>query len=424
MNSTLAGGGMTAIGCAIASLLTGLCAGAGVEANYDDIEQPPHNYSAAIPGDRVSKLKRVLESGELQFDRTSEKAFLRSLLKQLGIPESSQLLVFSTTSLQLSLISPSNPRAIYFTEDVYVGFIPGGRIEIVSIDPDLGGIFYIFDIPRGDSPIKMDRSGRCMNCHASEETGQVPGLVIKSVIPGRTGGSINAFRVGQTGHQIPYEQRLGGWHVTGAEGFTNHFRNFIGRLVDGTVQRTPNVVGERFRTENYLVATSDLLPHLILEHQAGFVNRAAEANYRARTLSHNHGGKQGGNQAGELKAQIELLTRYLLLADEAAMPSGGIIDHSEFGRVFQAGGKKTASGRSLRELDLRTRLFRHRCSPMIYSVSFQGLNPGLKKGVYDLMKTALAAGSKSDVSRHIPDQEKQQIREILRETISDLPAGW
>ena len=31
------------------------------------------------------------------------------------------MLVFSTTSLQLSLISPSNPRALYFGEDMYLG---------------------------------------------------------------------------------------------------------------------------------------------------------------------------------------------------------------------------------------------------------------------------------------------------------------
>lgn len=131
-----------------------------------------------------------MESGELKLDRSGEKAFLLSLLRQLEVPVSSQMLVFSTTSLQLRFISPENPRALYFNEDIYVGYIPGGRLEIVSIDPELGGIFYIFDIPRGDAPAKVERSQRCMNCHAGEDTGFVPGLVVKSVAPGLTGAAL------------------------------------------------------------------------------------------------------------------------------------------------------------------------------------------------------------------------------------------
>src|SRR3954449_9393312 len=115
--------------------------------DYPAMDQPPHNYWKRPLHDRFSRVKEELESGRLSLDRTSEKAFVTSLLKALDIPLSSQMLVFSTTSLQLSLISPSNPRALYFNEDLYVGYVPRGRIEIVSLDPELGGIYYLCDIP-------------------------------------------------------------------------------------------------------------------------------------------------------------------------------------------------------------------------------------------------------------------------------------
>src|SRR5687767_11651577 len=177
---------------------------ASTPASYRDFDAPPHNYQQRTPTDRFTKLKSAFESGVIALDRSSEKAFVLSVLKTLEIPVSSQMLVFSTTSLQLSLISPSNPRAIYFNEDVYLGYVPGGRIEIVSLDPELGGIFYIFDIPKDARPLRIERSERCMNCHAGEETGHVPGLTIKSVIPGPSGGSLTAYRIDQTGHSIPF----------------------------------------------------------------------------------------------------------------------------------------------------------------------------------------------------------------------------
>jgi hypothetical protein len=62
------------------------------------------------------------------------------------------MLLFSTTSLQAPLYHPSIHARFHFNEDVYVGYIPGGRLEIVSVDPDLGGIYYIFDIPKGTQP--------------------------------------------------------------------------------------------------------------------------------------------------------------------------------------------------------------------------------------------------------------------------------
>jgi hypothetical protein len=77
-----------------------------------------------------------------------------------------------------------------------LGFIPGGKIEIVSLDPQAGGVYYIFPIPRNGEAVRIERSTRWHELPLAEDTGYVPGLVVKSVVPGPTGGSLQAFRQG------------------------------------------------------------------------------------------------------------------------------------------------------------------------------------------------------------------------------------
>ena len=394
------------------------------QSDYHEIDQPPHNYRQRAPQDRFTRLKDDFESGRIVLDRTSERAFVLSVLQALDIPSSSQMLVFSTTSLQLSLISPANPRALYFNEDIYLGYVPGGRIEIVSLDPELGGIFYIFDIPKDMRPLRIERSERCMNCHAGEDTGYVPGLVVKSVVPGPTGGSLTAYRQTLTGHGIPFEQRFGGWHVTGKHGITNHWGNLTGRFVNGEIVSIPNPPGERFKWEKYPVATSDVLPHLLHEHQAGFVNRIVEAGYRARTALHTNGDKLSDAHAKQLDAQAEIITRYLLFADEAPLPSGGVDGDAAYKTDFLRTRRATADGISLKDLDLRTQLFKHRCSYMIYSPVFDGLPSAMKQRVYQRLRAALSLEPPDKDYTYLPASEKQAIRAILKATLTDLPVKW
>src|SRR5258706_14772476 len=110
-----------------------------------------------------------------------------------------------------------------------------------------------------------------MNCHAAADTAFVPGLVMKSVVPGPSGGSLTAFRIEQTGHGIPFDQRFGGWYVTGGPGIASDLSNVVGRLANGTLTKQRIEPGTRFDFARYPAATSDVLPQLLLEHQAGFV---------------------------------------------------------------------------------------------------------------------------------------------------------
>ena len=393
--------------------VTDVCA----EPGYRDLDAPPHLYRQRTPADRFTRMKDDLESGRIALDRSSEKAFIASLLRAFDVPVSSQMLVFSNTSLQLRFISASNPRALFFNDDLYVGFIPGGRVEIVSLDPELGAIFYIFDIPRDERPPRVERSERCMNCHAAADTGFVPGLVMKSVLPGAGGGSLNAFRIEQTGHGIPFAQRFGGWYVTGGAGLADELGNVVGRYAAGALTKERIEPGTRFDFARYPAATSDVLPQLVLEHQAGFVNRTVEASYRARTALHAGGGKLTPEQARELDAQARIVTRYLLFADEAPLPPGGVAGDAAFKRDF-------ANGRPLREFELRTRLFQLRCSPMIFSAVFSGLPPEMKRRIYRRLGEALAVEKPDAEYGYLPVEEKRAIRAIVKATLKDLPDGW
>ena len=109
--------------------------------------------------------------------------YLRSVLKLLYVPVSSQGLVFSKTSLQLFRISPSNPRAIYFNDNVYVGWVRSGEvIEVSTADPNLGAVFYTLDQTASTNP-KFVRRAECLQCHSSRSTKDVPGHIVRSIFP-------------------------------------------------------------------------------------------------------------------------------------------------------------------------------------------------------------------------------------------------
>ncbi|MEZ5325037.1 MAG: hypothetical protein R3F19_08230 [Verrucomicrobiales bacterium] len=387
-----------------------------------EVDSAAHRYWDRPLHDPFSAFRVQVDAGTVNLDRSSERAFVRSLLDALQIPVSSQMLVFSTTSLQLSRISPSNPRALYFNDDVYVGWVPGGRIEIASVDPDLGCVFYIFDVPRSNTEaLQIERSTRCMNCHAGTETRDVPGINIKSVVPGPRGGSLDAFRINETGHTIPLSDRFGGWHLTGKHGIEKHWGNIIGKLWQGELSTTPLEPGDRFEWARYPAATSDILPHLVHEHQAGFVNRVVEGTYLARAFLHsNSGAPLTSTQAGILDQHAEIIVRYILFAEEAALPPSGIQPDPEYSDAFASKRLPSRNGTSLRDLDLRTRIFKFRCSYMIYSPLFQAMPSPLMERVRQRMISALQAENADTAFDYLPVDEKAAIRAILEDTLPAL----
>lgn len=401
----------------------------GLDSRLADPEHPAHQYWDRPLEDAFTPLIPDLESGKIPLESRNEKAFVVSLLEALQIPVSSQLLVFSATSLQQPRISVRNPRALYFNENIYVGWVPGGQIEVVSIDPNLGAIFYIFDIPRQRRPLVIERSDRCMNCHARSLTGNIPGLTIKSVISGPNGGSLDAFRLETTGHSVPIEERFGGWHVTGVHGIKRHKGNLTGTFLAQASAKTPgfrrddidglfiydNKAGENYQRSKYPVETSDILAHLVFEHEIGFNNRAIEATYAARAFLYEDEGQLSKAHEAELETLANELVRYMLFAEETSFPEGGVEGDPDFIKEFRAQGEISARGLSLRDFDLKTRLFAHRCSYMVHSLAFTGLHPHIKKLVMERLKEALGPASPREFD-YLPRAEKVAIGEMLGES--------
>ena len=76
-------------------LLVGLATFAAVTARGQDIERDPINYSAAKPRNAVARLQERLDAGTAKLEFEPAHGYLRSLLRALDVPESSQVLVFS-----------------------------------------------------------------------------------------------------------------------------------------------------------------------------------------------------------------------------------------------------------------------------------------------------------------------------------------
>jgi hypothetical protein len=377
------------------------------------IYNPLHEYETRAVDDRFSRFLTAWDEGPTgAIDLSGDLPFLRSLLKELEVPVSSQMLVYTATSLQKGLISAKNPRALYFNDDTYVGFVPRGRIEVISLDPTLGGVFFIFDRLQPGRRPAVRRSADCMNCHAPRHMENIPGLVIESVVPGLTGGGERAFRREQSGHGVPLSERFGGWHLTGfGEAMPRNWSNKLLVRKNGEAKELPNLPGERFDLARYLLPTSDLLAQLLHEHQAGFVNRALQAGYRCRELAAANTLDEGA--LAELAAP---LVRYLLFADEAPL-APGMLGDSPFAAEFMAGGKRDSAGRSLRDLEGQTRLLRHRCSYMIYSPAFTGLPTPLRQRVLRELNAAL---NLSNSTSHLPAEERMAVRGILGETMPEF----
>jgi hypothetical protein len=377
------------------------------------IYNPLHEYDTRAVDSRFSRFLFAWDAAQKpDVDTSSDLAFLRSLLKELDVPVSSQMLVFTATSLQKGLISARNPRALYFNDDTYVGFVPRGRVEVISLDPELGSIFYIFDrLQPGHRPL-VRRSSECMNCHAPRHMENIPGLVVESVIPGLTGGGERAFRREQSGHGVPIGDRFGGWHLTGTgEAMPPNWSNQLLVRMNGEAKELPNPPGERCDLSRYLLPTSDLLAQLLHEHQVGFVNRALQAGYRYRDLAASE--LLTEDMVGDLSAP---LVRYLLFTDEAPLVPGMIGD-SPLAADFVAAGKRDSAGRSLRDLDGQTRLLKYPCSYMVYSPTFSGLPTPLRQRV---LRDVAAALIDMNSEIRLPSSERIAVRQILTETLPEF----
>ncbi len=267
-----------------------------------DIEEAPFHYSETEGDNRVSRLIEKLKAKEIKLEYSREHGYLRSLLQALEISESSQALVFSKTSLQVRYISRRNPRAIYFNDDTYLGWVNGSSLmEISTADPKLGTAFYTVDMMPWRAKIEQAYYD-CLGCHATSMTQGVPGHTVRSVKP-MIDGSVDAQAESFiTDDRSPFSQRWGGWYVTGLHGDMPHRGNAF--LRSGTLDTRDNGnrlnLRDEFDTLNYLSPYSDIVALMVLEHQSQLHNSMTRADFFVRQLQHDAAGTpiDGGIRPG------------------------------------------------------------------------------------------------------------------------------
>ena len=242
---------------------------------FNDYDQLPHNYWKAKLKDPMSLLLENVDDGRLKLVESNDYHLLENLLNELDIDKESQVLVFSKTSLQRAAVSSKNPRAIYFNDEIYLGWMPKGRIEIASADPERGFVFY-FQRPIDDRKSQLFvRDKVCLECHAGSATNFLPGPLGRSVFPNNNGRSLKSVDTYELiGHHVPLPERWGGWFVTGAHQSLKHMGNAVAYRTNNNelkLKKFTEDLGLKriLKDSNYPHSGSDVAALLIFDHQVG-----------------------------------------------------------------------------------------------------------------------------------------------------------
>jgi hypothetical protein len=398
------------------------------------IDDPALKYRDHGTRNAVARLQERIAAGDAPIAYDAKSGYLPAVLKALDVPVSSQVLVFSKTSFQAARIYPHNPRAVYFNDAVAVGHVPGSDLlELTATDPDAGVVFFTLNQHDTGKP-EITRQDECLQCHAIPRTLGVPGLVVRSVHPDRTGMPV--FRAGSffTDHRSPLEERWGGWYVTGTHGSARHMGNRFAVDDAGTLE--PSAAGgvidltRFFDTGRHLTPHSDLVALMVLEHQVRLTNVITRVGWETKMAlaDHVNRGKLMNEPVGEwsdstrrrIERPAEVLLRSLLMVDESPLTSP-VSGTSGFAREYSARGPRDRRQRSLYELDLQRRLYRYRFSPLIYSEHFAGLPGEVRDYVFRRLGEVLHGTDRHPDFGGITPEERQTLLDILEDTLPDLP---
>jgi len=226
--------------------------------------------------------------------------------------------------------------------------------------------------------------------------------------------------------RTPLDQRWGGWYVTGTSGGLQDRGNAVAPNPDQPdvldLRNTGNLtsLAGRLDASAYLEPTSDLVALMTLEHQTRVTNLITRLGWETRIAAADGKLKEERDRLDFVENE---LVAYMLFADEAPMrePMAGV---STFTKTFPARGPRDKQGRSLRDFDLKTRLFKYPLSYMIYDPAFDALPDAAKQQVYSKLFAVLTGKDSSERFARLTPQDRRAILEILRETKPDLPAYW
>ncbi len=401
--------------------IVAVVAAAGAQAQLDgsvvSLEHAEIGYRSRPLHNPVANLEDRLAQGvtELAFDARPGIGYLPAVLRELRVPLESQLLVYSKTSLQQGLIALNRPRAIFFNDELAVGSVQDGIIEIAVQDAKQGAVFYTLQRAAGEP--RLERQGSCLGCHYAHATLGVPGFFARSV-PTSADGRILPWLGNLTvDHSTPVAERWGGWYVTGDVGSQAHYGNALIEdhrapalppLPLGAPEQLPAALAS-----SYLTPYSDVVAHLVFEHQLEAMNVLTRVGWEYRVAS------TDGSAPPALERTIEDAVDYLLFVDEAKI--GRVRGTSGFAEKFSALGPSDGRGRSLRELQLDGRLMRYPLSYMIYSSAFDGLPEEAREAIYRRLSAVLSGSVEDSRYSHLLPADREAIVEILLATKTGLP---
>jgi hypothetical protein len=368
------------------------------------VTYPAISYGVKASHDPVANLLADVESGKTKLKFEGEDGYLHSLLEALHVPVESQMAVFSKNSLQSPLIEPDNPRLLYFNDTVSVGIVHGGFIEIAAQDPEMGAHFYMMLQQPSDKPFIIERQGQCLTCHLSRNSMDIPGMLMRSVYPAASGAPVNPLGSYVLDHRTKFEERWGGWYVTGDTGGMKHLGNAV--VADPEKGSMKGLLHDKY--------SSDIVALMTFEHQMHMTNLITRLGWEYRIAQSLDAatGKRNEKIAQQLKDGTKELVDYLLFIDEAGLAGKKVGSGSAFAEKFAAMGPVDSKGRSLRQFDLEHRLMKYPCSYMIYSPSFDALPEEAKKDIYASMREVMA-------SKFSP-ADRAAVTEILHDTKKDF----
>lgn len=365
------------------------------------IRQRPVDYFGEATRNPLAEFDARLESGEvtLSYREGSPLGYLPSLLSALAIPVESQVLTFSAAARNAQLVSAERPRALYFNDEIYVGYVPGSpEIELATFDEEKGIVFFTLRQLAQDKP-RLDRDENCTQCHVHQRnTRGVPGLVLGTMLvepPAKRSELVPLLLA------TPWSERFGTWYLTGEFGGNGHRGNGLGEPVTKPAERfSSEELAKRVDLGRYPSPHSDGTALLLLAHQSNVQNEVTRLLYERAF--------RRPTEATELR-----LARELLFADEAAFQPGWK-GSTRFADLYISTGKADADGRSLRELDLSTRLMKWAVSDQISSRAVQSLPDEVRERLMRRIESAL----KGDVDA-IPINRSNAVRSATRDLLRE-----
>jgi hypothetical protein len=386
-------------------------------------EEDTISYNKTPSTGPVARLQTRLDRGEIKLTFDPKTGWRDSLLAALSVSPKSQTLVFSKTSLQRERIAPQTPRSVFFNDEVYIGWIPGAPVmEFSEVDPKLGGVFYTLEQTESDKP-KFVRNNQCLECHASAKTMGIPGHLIRSFKTDEQGIIDLITGVSEVNHRTPLEDRWGGWYVTGTHGKVTHRGNLYGKTAFLKAEEKPNYLGNLTSLKplvdltDYANPTSDIVALMVLEHEAHMHNYLTRLHYETQMSLSRY------QHIRYLRSMAEGFLKYLLFMEETPLKAK-VKGTSGYADYFASLGPKDHRGRSFRQFDLESRLFKYPCSFLIYSEAFDLLPKPMREHLLQRLHEILTGQDTSPEFADLSADRRKAILEILLDTKPNLPGYW